>query len=325
MPNRKPRVSIGFPIYNAERFLEEGLNSLLGQTFEDFELIISDNGSTDRTEEICRDYLAADRRIRFYRNPCNLGAGWNHNRVLELAEGEYFKWASYDDLLEPQFLERCIDVLDRDSSVVLAHSKTRILDTENNTLKDYWYSLRTDSPKAWVRFADLLLTNHHCYHIYGLIRAGVIKRNPLGNFVGGDAVLLARLALFGRFYDAPECLFISRKHPAQSSQTLPTRLKTRRWRLTNRCGSLPCAEWWDPACKRAIVFPEFRQLREYARCLEGVSLSPLDRLACSWVLARWVPLHARRMAKDVLVAADQVVDNLLAARVQVPQLEKSER
>ena len=96
-----PRVSIGLPVYNGDNYLAETLDSILAQTFTDFELIISDNGSTDRTEAICRRYAAQDHRVRYVRNPSNLGAARNYKRAFELARGEYFKWNGHDDPLAP--------------------------------------------------------------------------------------------------------------------------------------------------------------------------------------------------------------------------------
>ena len=116
---RNPKVSIGLPVYNGEKFLAEAIESILGQTFSDFELIISDNASTDRTEEIARSYAASDRRIRFVRQEGNRGASKNFGLVFELASGEYFKWAAYDDVLMPDFLTECVALLDDDPSAVL--------------------------------------------------------------------------------------------------------------------------------------------------------------------------------------------------------------
>src|ERR1051326_2036095 len=112
MSNQKPRVSIGLPVYNGQQFLEEAINSLLAQTYSDFELIISDNASTDATEQICRAHAAADPRIRYYRNDKNRGPVWNLNRVFELARGELFKWAAHDDVCAPTLVERCVEVLE---------------------------------------------------------------------------------------------------------------------------------------------------------------------------------------------------------------------
>ena len=109
MTQNKPRVSIGLPIYNGENLVIETLDSFLSQTFSDFEVIISDNGSIDRTQQICEDYAAKDGRIKYYRNLKNLGVAPNLNRVFELSSGEYFKWADHDDLLAPDFLLRCVE------------------------------------------------------------------------------------------------------------------------------------------------------------------------------------------------------------------------
>ena len=88
-----PRVSLGMPVYNAQRFLREVLDSILAQTFTDFELIISDNGSTDATEAICREFAARDRRVQYEPNDrTNHGPGWNYNRTEFLARGEFFSW-----------------------------------------------------------------------------------------------------------------------------------------------------------------------------------------------------------------------------------------
>src|ERR1700753_3521498 len=113
-----PRVSLGMPVYNGEKYLEAALDSLLAQTFTSFELIVCDNASTDGTQAICERYAARDSRIRYERNERNMGASWNFNPVYSLARAPYFKQAAHDDLCEPEFLERCVAVLDRDPDVV---------------------------------------------------------------------------------------------------------------------------------------------------------------------------------------------------------------
>jgi glycosyltransferase involved in cell wall biosynthesis len=119
-----PMLTVGMPVYNADRFLAKALDSFLGQTFKDFELLISDNASTDRTEEICREYAARDHRIRYFRNPQNMGAGWNFRRVYSLANEKYYKYAAHDDFIEPTFLEECTAALEADPGLVLAHART---------------------------------------------------------------------------------------------------------------------------------------------------------------------------------------------------------
>src|SRR6478735_5395035 len=99
-----PKVSIGLAVYNGERYLDEAITSILSQTFTDFELVICDNDSSDSTPEICRRFAAADDRIRYYRNPVNIGGVRNENRTMFLARGEYFKLAAHDDRIAPEFL-----------------------------------------------------------------------------------------------------------------------------------------------------------------------------------------------------------------------------
>src|SRR5262245_31427219 len=117
-----PRVSLGLPVYNGEGFLRQALDSILAQTFEDFELIISDNSSTDSTPAICHDYKAADARIRYLRNESNRGVAWNHNRVFALSTGEYFKWCAADDLIAPEYLSACLGRLEAEPDAVLCYS-----------------------------------------------------------------------------------------------------------------------------------------------------------------------------------------------------------
>ena len=111
-------VSIGLPVYNGENYLSAAIESIAAQTFQDFELIISDNDSTDRTPEICRHYMMQDKRIRYFRNKRNLGAAPNYNRTYELSQGQYFKWTAHDDIICPDFLAKCVVALEAEPEAV---------------------------------------------------------------------------------------------------------------------------------------------------------------------------------------------------------------
>ena len=128
-----PRVSIGLTVFNSERSLDESIQSLLAQTFQDFELIVSDNASTDRTRQIALSYAAQDDRVKYMRNRMNIGVAGNFNQAFRLSSGEFFKWAAYDDLCAQDFLLRCIEVLDRDPDVVLAYPRTVGIDEHGRT------------------------------------------------------------------------------------------------------------------------------------------------------------------------------------------------
>jgi glycosyltransferase involved in cell wall biosynthesis len=310
-----PLLSVGLFVYNGERFLEEALHSILNQTFTDFELIISDNASTDRTSEIAEAYAKRDSRIRYYRSEKNMGAGWNARRVYELATGKYFRWTAVDDLLEPDLLRRCVEILESDPDCVVAYASTKEVDENGTFIKNYVTPMKADSNDPVARFRAMLLSPHRCYQIFGVMRMSALHQiPPQGVYVNADGVLLARMSLLGRFYEVPEHLFINRHHSGQSEYTLPVRLTQPRFRLINRFGTLPTPEWWDPAKTRALTFPEFRQLLEFFLSIYRAPLSAGPKLRCYFMLLPWIDIHFRRMLKDLLIAADQVLYNLQVAK-----------
>jgi glycosyltransferase involved in cell wall biosynthesis len=211
-------VSIGVPVYNGEQFIAQALDSLLGQTFSDLEIIICDNASTDGTEQICREYVRRDSRVRYQRNPTNLGVAANYRRVLELATGKYFKYAAHDDLCAPQFLERCTEVLERRPDVVLAYSKTKILHEASGEITEYDDRQDLQSPRASARFERLLRHLGLCNTIFGLTRTADLRKTAgLSTYRGADIILMGELSLRGKFYEVPEYLFFRRFHPSASS------------------------------------------------------------------------------------------------------------
>ena len=129
-----PKLSIGIPVFNGQEFLPELLDSLLRQTFADFEIVICDNASIDRTQDICREYARRDSRVRYTCNERNLGASPNHNRVFELSTAPFFKWAAHDDLYHNDYLEVCVRLLDENPDVVLAHTGTAFIDEAGELL-----------------------------------------------------------------------------------------------------------------------------------------------------------------------------------------------
>jgi len=302
MSDNKPRVSIGLPVFNGEDYLAEALDSILAQTYTDFELIISDNASTDRTQEICQAYAAKDRRARYYRNERNLGAAKNFNYVFELSSGEYFKWAAYDDVLGPEFLSRCITVLDQDPSIVLCHAKTGRIDEHSalvGVYEEYQY-LRLGSRKPHERFFDLIRLDHSCNIVFGVMRASALRMTSLiGPYPASDRPLLAQLGLIGRLYEIPEILFYRRDHPQTT------------WRVW---GEKPeVAAWYDSTKAGRIIFPYWRLCFEYFMSISRVPLSWSDRLLCYVQMARlfkqrwrqnmpmwrWLVMDLERAAKQI--------------------------
>src|SRR5580704_13802511 len=209
--SKSPRVSIGVAVYNGERFLSKTLDSLLAQTFTEFEIIICDNCSEDKTEQICRSYAASDPRIRYHRNNTNIGAPRNFNLVTTLSRGEYFKWSGADDLCAPTMIERCVEVLDHRSDVVLCYPKTRLIDENDVPVQDYEDRLDLQLASPNWRLACLLSNIRMCNAVFVLIRSSVLKRTHLfGTYSNSDVVFLAELALRGPFVELPEPLFFRR-------------------------------------------------------------------------------------------------------------------
>lgn len=255
MSSRNPRVSVGLPVYNGEQYVEEAIKSTLSQTFTDFELVISDNASTDRTPEICKDYASRDGRIRYYRNDSNLGAAKNFNRVFELSRGEYFKWAAHDDLCHPSFIEVCVRALDSSPDAVLCFGKTKIIDNAGQHVGDYdppFLDL-TEADRS-THFLALVLSNHIVVEIFGIIRTEQLRRTPLiGSYVGSDIVLLAHLALFGPFINAKGATFYHREHSMRSTYANPD--------MDSR------GVWFDTNLKGKRTFPTWRRTIEHLRTL----------------------------------------------------------
>jgi glycosyltransferase involved in cell wall biosynthesis len=218
-----PRVDVGLPVRNGERYLPRQLDSLLAQDFEDFRVIISDNASTDRTQEICRRYAERDPRIEYHRSDVNRGLAWNWNRAFELSRAPYFKWAAHDDEHEPTFLSRCVAVLDADSSVVCCHAETVEIDEDSVPLRRWPARSRLPSDRPHARLAGVLRP-YPCpvFEMFGVMRADALRRTRLhGAYPESDHVLLAELALLGRIVVVPEPLFRRRDHAGRSVRALP--------------------------------------------------------------------------------------------------------
>jgi glycosyltransferase involved in cell wall biosynthesis len=209
------RVGVGMPVYNAERYLREAIDSFLGQTYPNFELTITDNASTDATEAICREYAARDARVRYHRSERNLGAIRNFRRAFALADGEYFAWAAHDDLRAPTFLEACVGQLDARPDAVLCCTGIRIIDAEGREIPESVWPPTTRPVDGTLRDRVLALARaRYWYDFYGLIRRSALERTRLPIAVWGfDVVVLLELLLQGEIAYVPSELFWYRVFP----------------------------------------------------------------------------------------------------------------
>jgi glycosyltransferase involved in cell wall biosynthesis len=292
-----PRLTIGLPVYNGERFLAESIEALLRQSFTDFELIISDNASTDGTEVISRTFAARDPRVRYVRHPKNLGSAFNHNYTIAQARGEFFKWASDDDLYAPDLLQRAVEALDRRPEIVLAHAWTAFIDESSEIVLIQGYPLNTDVPDAPERFRSLLLTQGGD-DIYGVIRTRVLHRiPPHGSFHNADRTFVGELSLYGPFHQVPEPLYFRRDHPGRAERAP---------------GKRPRAVILDPRRANRWQHPGWRLGAEYVlgyvAAIRRAPLSAADKRRCLVYLAIWVAGHLNPLrVRDLSQSPDPAV------------------
>ena len=299
--NGVPRLSIGLPVYNGEDYLAHSLDALLGQTYEDFELIISDNASTDGTAVMCQQYAKKDSRVRYVRQRRNIGLARNHDFVFQESRGELFKWAAADDVYGQHLLERCIDALDEYPNVVLAHAWEAAIDESGRVTQSFEYPLATDSPSAPERFRSILFGSSGLFESkdpdvrgfvrvdnqgvlracdeYGVIRTNVMRRiAPHASYHHSDRVLVCELALHGPFHITPEWLYFRRDFPDRTYNRAPS--------VHDRCALL------DPNRTSRLRHPSARLVAEYlwgyVASIRRAPLSSAERRECYQSLAQWI-------------------------------------
>lgn len=286
MGQSTPRVSIGLPVFNGEKYLEQSLQSILNQTYADIEVVIADNASTDRTEEICRSYAAQDRRIHYERNPVNIGGAKNHNLTFRRSHGEFFRWAAHDDICDPNLVSECLQILEQDAGIVVAYSM--VIEMDEVKGRTNLISTRVGmAEKPWQRFKQLISRDHACESTYGLLRAETLRKTRLlQDYTDSDRTLLSELSLYGRFYEIPRPLFYKRHHPQNIYVDWRTRMA-----------------WFQTAHQGKITLPFWAQFFDYLYIVKNTPLTPQDRLRCySILLGVWLGANSKRMAKDVLFA-----------------------
>jgi glycosyltransferase involved in cell wall biosynthesis len=281
-------VSIGLPVYNGERFLAQAIDSLLQQSFSDFEIIICDNASEDATEEICRSYADKDSRIQYFRNQTNLGAFANAKRTFELSRAPYFKWAFHDDVCGPGFLEKCVDVLDRFPDVVLCYPRSGFIDEHGKLIADYEAGCNLRSPDVTNRVSRFFAECSNDGHpVLGVLRHDALVHTSLiGPYPASDMVLLLQLALMGKIYEIPEQLFFCREHAGRSCRR-------------NRTYA-DLATWHNPSRKIRWQLPRWRLAFEFFRCISHARLGLRQSISCYISILKWCRWHYRPFIRDLI-------------------------
>lgn len=301
------RVAIGMPIWNGEKLVSKAIESILGQTYGDLKLVISDNASTDATADICRLFAKRDKRVRYIRLASNIGAAPNFCSVFHQSSGHFFKWAAHDDVLAPEFIQKCVRIMDADETVILCSPATMLINEDGSPLVySPEYNVMVDTSGAkWPlspeknlalmasdpvdRFAAVLLNMVMCYEIFGLIRRPVLERSALlAGYAGGDKVLLAELSLMGRFHLLEESLFSRRCHSGQFSQARSGAYRSK----------------WFSGKKDHVFSQQLKLLAGYLRVVLSADLTPQERYQCVAAVFRRSVTRGRLIKRMFVPVAD---------------------
>jgi glycosyltransferase involved in cell wall biosynthesis len=296
-----PRVSIGLPVHNGERYLEEALDSLLAQTYQNFELIISDNASTDRTADICLAYAAREPRIRYSRLETNIGGFRNHNRVVALAQGEYFSWAAHDDIRKPEHLARCVEALDRNPDIVLCFTREQRVNADGAPFAHRHRRLAaTTNEDALERWMSVARGGVVVEAVYGVIRKSVLLQTGLHQQTAhADRILLCELLLLGKFWCIEEPLFLKRIHPGAS--------------VAQYRSLAEFAHWYEPQGTVSGATPNLSFLRRLAATLYRSRFPLVTRLFGLRALVPWMLVHQYELRQELGLTRTQLLQT--AARV----------
>jgi hypothetical protein len=271
---RRPLVTVGMPVFNAERSVRQALDSIVAQDYANVEVILSDNASTDGTPAICEEYTARDPRVRYTRQPANRGANWNFNHVFEAARGEYFVWAAADDWRGPSFLTTCVKALERDPSAVLcASGAVSVGEWTGSQLQIPAVEVPEATParRVWRLLQYSRAGVNYCSLIYALLRSSSLRgAMPFQQNWGEDVLVLWRLACAGRFLHAEGAVSYFGRREMR-------------------------AEEYNAACRATMLDPTVPRSRRFPRLAFGNRLSVGSRGI--WAL----PLG--RMARTLLVTA----------------------
>lgn len=283
--NNSIRVNIGMPVYNGEKYIEESILSNLNQTFDDFVLYIADNASTDRTQEICRDYAAKDKRIVYIRNPKNLGAARNYSVCFTPSQSEYFRWSNSDDLIEPTLIERCVKFLDDHQDYILVYGKTNLIDLSGKLLEHYEDRLDLPDDSAAQRFKKLLTNIRLNNVLYGLMRRKPLAMTGLlKSYTGSDINLVGELSLYGKFHELDSYLFNRRIHPDACGSNIDDNEKQK--------------EFWDPA-KKSHDLNVVRSFFEYYRAVLRAPIPAREKLQLMMIVTKVAYWSKDRILQDL--------------------------
>ena len=288
------RVLVGMPVFNGEDYVRTAIESVLNQTLSDVRLVVGDNASSDATEEICREYARADRRVEYFRHKSNLGLVPNWNFVYQPRGEPYFRWAGHDDVLEPPLLERCVGLLDEDPTISLAQTLSFEIDAAGERLRTYDDDLRLRARRPHERLWRLLWSKH-LTEVWGVFRTDLAsKMRKMGSYVGSDRNFTADLLLLGNVGYVEEHLFGKRSHGGSYGGGAVQGKQAR-------------VAWHDSAATVPVVPSGLINVREYVRSILTLPISHRDRVACFRVVIEW---GSRRALEEIVGRPDAYRDKV---------------
>lgn len=292
MSDNLPMVSIGLAVFNGEKYLAQAIDSILVQTYTDFELIICDNASSDRTEAICRQYVAQDPRIRYFRNPTNIGGVNNENRTFALSRGKYYRLMAHDDLLAPELIAKSVEVLAENPDVILCYSDIAVIDSQGQQLKIINADVGHEN-QPYQRFRQLVSQNHRCEATYALTRSKILRQTKLQlNYSDSDRNFLADLSLRGKFYKINQPLFYKRYHPGRSIEVYEDRYKR--------------MAWFDPKLDENNLpyycyFMYWRQVLHFCTIVAVAPVNLPNKIFCYIHLMKWLRFRRKKLINEIII------------------------
>jgi glycosyltransferase involved in cell wall biosynthesis len=284
------------PVYNGEKYLAEAIEAHLNQTYSDFELILTDNASTDLTEEICRSYAAKDSRVKYYRNPQNLGVAGNFRRGFELAVGGYFRWSPSDDLVSPNLLQRAVEILAHDPSIFVAYPRTKLIDDKGLITGDFDENLHLLDDRPSDRWRAVRRNIRMGNLPYGLSRSSILRKTGLlRNYTGGDFPLIAEMSLYGKFFEIPDAFFYRRMHE-QASSAMKDKTKV--------------MSLFDPRRPGKLFLYNWVHLGAHLKSAARAPIPLIEKLRVFAFEARWVAWGRKEYLNELTLAARHTAGKL---------------
>ncbi|MEK7180185.1 MAG: glycosyltransferase [Patescibacteria group bacterium] len=285
------KIFIGMPAYNGERFISQAIESLIGQTYTDWVMLISDDTSKDRTQAICEEYARKDARIKYIKQEKNLGLFANFKFTLDRGDSEYFMWAAQDDMWEKDYLQTCVEYLEKDKGIGVATTCNKTIDSFGRTVLESPWMVNLSGKPSYMQVARYVLEpegfgkNNLLYVLYRTEAAKAIwQAYPQRRVWGQDYHIgLAAISRFGVMVD-PKMLFKKRLGGYSSPQLS----------LTNRQNQVTEMGFVNPEKNQMFPFGRFKSyFGGHMEALRGTPYRPLTALLLLIRLPRAFIIHVK--------------------------------